>query len=79
MGKFNKKLLLPILTVIALLVKQVFKIDIPDAAIDIFADVIMYLVALVGLFMHPHVTDTSTNGGQTDANSQYKGDSGPAV
>jgi len=79
MSKFNKKLLLPILTVIALLVKQVFKIDIPDAAIDIFADIIMYIVALAGLFMHPHVTDTSTNGGQTNADSQYKGSSDSAV
>lgn len=72
--KFNKKLIIPILTVLALLIKTVFKIDIPDAAIDIAADVVMYIVALCGMFIHPQVTET---GGQTDA--EHKGDSGPAV
>lgn len=76
MKKFNKQLLIPILTVVALLIKTIFKIDIPDAAIDIAADIVMYIIALVGMFIHPHVT-TETTGGQT--NAEYKNDSGPAV
>lgn len=72
--KFNKKLLIPILTVVALLVKTLFKIDIPDAAIDIAADVVMYIIALCGMFIHPQVEH------QTQINEQHsKGDSGPAV
>ena len=70
MNKFNKKLLIPILTVVALLIKTVFKIDIPDAAIDIAADVVMYIIALVGMFIHPQVTDTTQTGGQQNVNTQ---------
>lgn len=79
MSKFNKKLLIPILTVVALLVKTVFKIDIPDAAIDIAADVVMYIIALAGMFIHPQVAEDATIGGQIDANTQYKGDTESAV
>jgi hypothetical protein len=70
MKKFNKQLLIPILTVVALIVKQIFKIDIPDAAIDIASELIMGAISLAGLFMHPHVTETPTNGGQTDGTQE---------
>ncbi|CAN7362170.1 hypothetical protein [Paenibacillus sp. LjRoot56] len=61
--KFNKKLIIPILTLIAMLVKTAFKIDIPDAAVDLSADIIGYVIALVGMFIHPKVTET---GGPTN-------------
>ncbi|OAS19238.1 hypothetical protein [Paenibacillus oryzisoli] len=68
--KFNKQLIIPILTLIALIAKQMFHIDIPDAAIDLGADLIMGAVSLAGFFIHPQVAETPTTGGQTDANTQ---------
>lgn len=71
MKVFNKKLIIPIITVLALLIKTVFKIDIPDAAIDVAADIVLYLITLAGLFLHPHVEpEAETIGGQTDVNTQ---------
>lgn len=79
MKKFNKQLLIPILTLIAMIVKQMFKIDIPDAAIDLAADLVMGTVALAGFFLHPQVTETPMNGGTPNGSTEHSGDSGPAV
>ena len=79
MKKFNKQLLIPILTVIALIVKQIFKIDIPDAAIDIASELIMGIISLAGLFMHPHVTETPQTGGQQNGSTEHTSDPGPSV
>lgn len=74
--KFNKQLIIPILTLIALLIKTVFKIDIPDAAIDLSADIIMYAVSLAGLFIHPRVEQQQK---EVKTDEQNYGDHGPAV
>ena len=69
--KFNKALLVPILTGVALIVKQVFKVDIPDLAVDIAADLIMGGISLAGMFMHPKVDVPQTNGGVTNESTQH--------
>lgn len=56
---FNKALLIPILTAVFLLVKQIFNVDLPEQTIDIASDVIMGLVTLSGFFLHP----VTVNGG----------------
>ncbi|MDR6555421.1 hypothetical protein [Paenibacillus qinlingensis] len=66
MKKFNKQLIIPILTLLALIAKQMFHIDIPDAAIDLGADLIMGAISLAGFFIHPHVTETTQTGGTTN-------------
>ena len=77
--KFNKQLLLPIITAIILLVKYTTGYEIPEAAVDLAADLIMGAITLWGMFVHPHVTETPQTGGQTDANQEYKGSSDSAV
>lgn len=62
MKKFNKQLLIPILTLIALVAKNLFHIDIPDAAIDLSADLIMGAVSLAGFFIHPHAAEHPQTG-----------------
>lgn len=79
MKKFNKQLLIPILTLIALVVKQMFHIDIPDAAIDLGADIIMGIVALAGFFIHPQVSDPVQTGGQQNGSTEHTSDPGPSV
>lgn len=53
MTKINKALLLPLLAAIALFVKQVWGFPIEDEYIDLAAEVIMYIVMIVGIFMNP--------------------------
>lgn len=64
--KFNKQLLIPILTLVALVAKNLFHIDIPDAAIDLSADLIMGAVSLAGFFIHPHAEQSQTGVNPTD-------------
>lgn len=76
--KFNKKLIIPILTLIALIIKQMFHVDIPSEIIDLGADIIMGIVSFIGFFIHPHVTETPPpTGGIT--NEQSYGDHGPSL
>lgn len=49
----NKVILVPLLSAIALFVKQAFGYEVPDAWIDGAANVVMFLVMLLGLFLHP--------------------------
>jgi hypothetical protein len=58
MPQFNKALIVPIITLIAMLVKQSAHIEIPNPLIDQTADAVMAVVTLAGLFMHPHATYT---------------------
>lgn len=67
--KFNKKMLIPILTFVALLLKQIFNIDVPDQIVDIAADLIMFAVAAIGFKLHPHVTEP-TQEVQTNATQE---------
>lgn len=53
MKNINKKILVPIITSIALLVKYTIGYEIPDVAVDLAADLIMGSITLAGIFMNP--------------------------
>ena len=53
MKTINKKILVPIITSIALLAKYTLGYEIPDVAVDLTADLIMGAITLAGIFMHP--------------------------
>lgn len=51
--KLNKQIIVPILSAIALIIKYASGFEIPDAAIDLTADVILGVNTLIGIFLHP--------------------------
>lgn len=51
--KFNKLLLVPIITMVALMLKLGAGYELPNAYVDVFADGILAVVTLIGQFMHP--------------------------
>jgi hypothetical protein len=53
MSNINKKLLIPLLAAIALFVKQVFGYEVPDEWINMGADIILYAIFFIGLFVKP--------------------------
>jgi uncharacterized membrane protein len=53
MPNINKAILLPLLSAIALFVKHAFGYEIADEWINIGADVILYILMLIGLFIKP--------------------------
>ena len=82
MKNVNKKILVPIITAVAMLVKYTIGYEIPDVAVDLAADLIMGAITLVGIFMNPRNTETpetTDTGGQPNVNSQYQGSSDSAV
>lgn len=52
MSNINKAILLPLLSAIALFVKQAYGYEIPEATVNVAADGILYLFMLIGLFMN---------------------------
>lgn len=52
MQKFDKKMLVPLLSAIALILKYILQVDIPDVAIDLTADIILGSFTLYGMFAH---------------------------
>lgn len=52
MSNINKGILLPLLSAIALFVKQAFGYEIPEEYIDMGANIILYGIFFVGLFMN---------------------------
>lgn len=64
----NKALLLPLLAAIATFVKHVYGYDVPDETLNTIADISLYTIAFIGLFVKP-----------TKTNKEYvMGDSGDA-
>ena len=57
MKKINKALLLPLLSAIALFVKEAFGYNISDELVNTAADIILYLIMFAGLFIHPKKKD----------------------
>lgn len=53
MKNVNKAILIPLLSAIALFVKQVWGYEILDEQISMYADIILYLIMFTGLFMKP--------------------------
>lgn len=53
MSNINKGVLVPLLAAIALFVKKVWGFPIEDEYIDLAAEVIMYIIMIVGIFMNP--------------------------
>ena len=49
----NKKLITPIVALIALLAKQVFGFELDNAGVDALTDGVLAIITLVGIFMHP--------------------------
>lgn len=49
----NKGILLPLLSAIALFVKQVWGIELNDEQINMYADLILYAIMFIGLFIQP--------------------------
>jgi len=49
----NKVILLPFLSAIALFVKQAFGYEIPDEWVDGAANLILFIVMAIGLFLKP--------------------------
>lgn len=53
MSNINRGILLPLLSAIALFVKQVWGFEINDEQINMYADIALYLIMFIGLFMKP--------------------------
>lgn len=53
MSSINKKILLPLLSAIALFVKQVWGFEISDEQINMYADIVLYLIMFAGIFIKP--------------------------
>lgn len=49
----NKALLIPIVSLIGLIYKQVTHQELPNETLDILTDSILSVLTLVGIFMHP--------------------------
>lgn len=49
----NRKLLLPIVALIALMVKEIGGIELSDAQINVLVEGILGVAAFIGLFMNP--------------------------
>ncbi|GKU76834.1 hypothetical protein [Paenibacillus sp. L3-i20] len=53
MSTINKAILIPLLSAIALFIKQSFGYEISEEWINVAADVILYIIFFLGLFMKP--------------------------
>lgn len=49
----NKALILPIVSLVAIVVKQITGYDFDDATINTITDAILSVIVLIGIFMHP--------------------------
>lgn len=61
MKSINKAILVPLLSAIALFVKQVWGIPIGDEQIDMYADLILYVIMFIGLFVTPRKKVSNEN------------------
>lgn len=61
MKEINKKILVPVLSATALVVKYMVGYEIPDAAIDLTSDLIMGGITLLGIFMNPKKGTSQAN------------------
>lgn len=53
MTKINKALIVPVLALIALIIKQVYNINVSETYINEGADVVLGIISAIGFFMHP--------------------------
>ncbi|MBB3131291.1 putative membrane protein [Paenibacillus rhizosphaerae] len=53
MKTINKAILLPLLSAIALFVKEAFGYEVSDEWVNAGADIILFLFMAAGIFMHP--------------------------
>ncbi|WP_213527819.1 hypothetical protein [Paenibacillus cisolokensis] len=53
MERINKTILVPLLAAIATFIKQVFGVEIPDEHIDMIANVILFILMVIGIFIAP--------------------------
>jgi len=53
MSNINKGILLPLLSAIALFVKSVWGYEIGDEQINMYADLILYVIMFIGIFIKP--------------------------
>lgn len=51
--QMNKAILIPLLSAIALFVKQAFNYDLPSEYVNIGADIILFAITILGTFLHP--------------------------
>ena len=73
MGSINKKILLPLLSAIALFVKQAFGYEIPGEWLNVAADVILYIIMLIGIFIKPKTEKEVEPDVKTEAPSEFAG------
>lgn len=79
MKNINKAILVPVITSVALGVKFFFGYEIPDAAVDLGADLIMGLISLIGIFMNPKKNVEVAKVNESAKNPVAYGDHGPMV
>ncbi|PZD95247.1 hypothetical protein DNH61_11855 [Paenibacillus sambharensis] len=53
MERINKGILLPLLAAIATFLKQAFGIEVPDEWLDATANLVLFAIMLLGIFMSP--------------------------
>lgn len=53
MRSINKAILVPLLAAIATFIKQAFGYEVPDEWINTGADIVLFLLMVVGLFISP--------------------------
>lgn len=67
MKNINKGILLPLLSAIALFVKEAFGYEIPGEYIDMAANIILYAIFFVGIFIKPKKEKSNEPNFLTDA------------
>jgi uncharacterized membrane protein len=53
MGKINKAILLPLLAALGTFLKQAFGVEVTDDQLDMVANIVLFLLMLMGIFMNP--------------------------
>lgn len=53
----NKAILLPLLAAIATFLKQAFGVEVPDETLNMIADISLFIVMVIGLFIKPKKGD----------------------
>lgn len=61
MKKINKVILFPLLSAIALFIKQVWGVEVPVEAVDFATNGVLYAIFFLGLFINPKKKGATKN------------------
>jgi uncharacterized membrane protein len=72
-SKLNRKILIPAVALIALMVKEIGGIELSDAQINVIVEGILGVTAIVGIFMNPKAPPSPTDAEQEHASTLSRG------